>query len=186
MSLSPLQLAKYYTSFANHGKQMDTNLIASIEKNSQILYEKKEISKKITTPTQAFIMTTILRDVVKRGTGIRARVRGIELAGKTGTTNNNVDGWFAGFSPTIETVVWFGNDDNSPMHHKETGGRVSGPAFSKYFKNVLKLYPQIPRKFSIPDGIIEVEVGRRKEYFSDISKPPRVEDVVDPQEELLF
>jgi len=131
-------------------------------------------------------MTTILRDVVTRGTGIRARVRGIELAGKTGTTNNNVDGWFAGYSPTIETVVWFGNDDNSPMHKKETGGRIAGPAFSKYFQNVLKFYPQIQREFETPQGIVEVEVAGRKEFFSDVSKPPRVEALSDPQEELLF
>ena len=186
MSMSPLELAKYYTSFANHGIQMQPHLIARIEKDGQVLYRRALQSKQITTPTQAFIMTTILHDVVNRGTGIRARVRGIELAGKTGTTNKNVDGWFAGYSPTIETVVWFGNDDNSPMHRKETGGRISGPAFSKYFQYVLKYYPQIPRKFIKPDGIIEVEIGRRKEYFSNISKPPRVEDVVDPQEELLF
>ena len=131
-------------------------------------------------------MTTILRDVVNRGTGIRARVRGIELAGKTGTTNNNIDGWFAGFSPTIETVVWFGNDDNTPMHKKETGGRISGPAFSYYFKDVLKYYPQIKRKFDIPEGIIEVYMGKTKEYFSDISKPPRIEDEIDPESELVF
>jgi len=186
MSMSPLELAKYYTSFANHGKQMQTNMILSIEKNSRVIYEKTEEFKEITTPTQAFIMTSILRDVVQRGTGIRARVRGIELAGKTGTTNNNIDGWFAGFSPTIETVVWFGNDDNSPMHRKETGGRIAGPAFSKYFENVLKFYPQIQREFEVPEGIIEVEVSGKKEFFSDISKPPRVEAIADPQEELLF
>ncbi len=186
MSMSPLQLAKYYTSFANHGKQMQTNMILSVEKDAQIIYEKTEEFKEITTPAQTFIMTSILRDVVNRGTGVRARVRGIELAGKTGTTNNNVDGWFAGYSPTIETVVWFGNDNNSPMHKKETGGRVAGPAFSKYFTNVLKFYPQIQREFEIPEGIIEVEVGGKKEFFSDISKPPRVEAISDPQEELLF
>ncbi len=186
MSMSPLELAKYYTSFSNHGKQMQTHLVITLEQNGNILYEKKEEFKEITTPPQAFILTSILRDVVNRGTGIRARVRGIELAGKTGTTNNNVDGWFAGYSPTIETVVWFGNDNNSPMDKKETGGRVAGPAFSKYFTNVLKLYPQIQREFDIPEGIIEVEVGGKKEFFSDISKPPRVEAISDPQEELLF
>jgi len=186
MSMSPLQLAKYYTSFANHGKQMKTNMIESIEQNSQVIYTKKEEFIEITTPAQAFIMTTILRENVQRGTGVRARVRGIELGGKTGTTNNNVDGWFAGYSPTIETVVWFGNDDNSPMHKKETGGRIAGPAFSKYFENVVKFYPQIQREFEMPEGIIEVEVDGKKEFFSDISKPPRVEAISDPQEELLF
>ena len=184
ISLSPLELAKYYTSFANNGIQMQTHLIDKIVKDSVILYKKELKSKFITTPTQAFIMTTILRDVVKRGTGIRARVRGIELAGKTGTTNKNVDGWFAGYSPTMETIVWFGNDDNTPMHKKETGGRIAGPAFSAYYKKVLKYYPYIKRKFDKPDGIIEVQIRRGKEYFSNISKPPREEK--DEQEELLF
>jgi len=184
ISLSPLELAKYYTSFANHGIQMQTNLINEIKQDSKTIFKKELKSRFITTPTQAFIMTTILRDVVNRGTGIRARVKGIELAGKTGTTNKNVDGWFAGYSPTIETVVWFGNDDNTPMHRKETGGRVAGPAFSAYYKKVLKYYPYIKRKFDKPDGIIEVKVGDTKEYFSDISKPPREE--VQEQEELLF
>jgi penicillin-binding protein 1A len=186
MSMSPLELAKYYTSFANHGVQKGTNLINFIEQNHAMIYEKTDTSRVITTPTQSYIMTTILRDVVNRGTGIRARVRGIELAGKTGTTNNNVDGWFAGFSPTIETVVWFGNDDNTPMHRKETGGRISGPAFHNYFKNVLNFYPQIQREFEQPEGIIEVTIKGKKEYFSDVSKPPRAESEPDAQEELLW
>ena len=186
ISLSPLQLAKYYTSFANHGIQIEPHLILSVEKNSQIIYEKEEKTHFITEPTQAFIMTTILRDVVTRGTGRRARAWGIELAGKTGTTNNNIDGWFAGYSPTIETVVWFGNDDNTPMHRKETGGKIAGPAFKSFYEGVLRLYPQIQRKFEIPEGIIEVNIGNKKEYFSPISKPPRVENENKPDEELLF
>ncbi|QOP46406.1 penicillin-binding protein 1A [Sulfurimonas paralvinellae] len=186
MSMSPLELAQYYTSFSNYGVQVVPHLINSIEKRNEIIYEKQEVSYPITKPTQSFIMTTILRDVVKRGTGRRAGVKGIELAGKTGTTNNNIDAWFAGYSPTIETVVWFGNDDNTPMYHKETGGRVAGPAFANYFRDVLKLYPQIKRKFDVPEGIIEVNVNGKKEYFSDISKPPRSEQVNNPEEELLF
>jgi len=186
MSMSPLELAGYYTSFSNQGKQVIPHLISSIDHNNQTIYTKEDNSFKVSEATQAFILTTILRDVVEHGTGRGARVRGIELAGKTGTTNSNVDGWFAGFSPTIETVVWFGNDDNTPMYHKETGGRVSAPAFSSYYRKVIKLYPQVPRKFEAPEGIIEVNVGDRKEYFSDISKPPRVEVQSEPEEELLF
>jgi len=186
MSMSPLELAKYYTSFANHGEQVETNLIRYIKKGKEQVYAKERVTKEITTPEQAFILTSILKDVVDHGTGIRARVRGIELAGKTGTTNSNVDGWFAGYSPTIETIVWFGNDNNRPMHRKETGGRISGPAFSRYYEEMLKIYPQVKRKFEVPKGIIEVEVGGKREYFSDISKPPRVEMIVDSEEELLF
>lgn len=186
MSMSPLELAKFYTSFSNHGVQVEPNLIMSIDKGSRTIYEKKNISTQITIPTQAYIMTTILKDVVDRGTARKARVRGIELAGKTGTTNKNIDGWLAGYSPTVSTVVWFGNDDNTPMYKRETGGRISGPAFSYYYKDLLRLYPQIKRKFDIPEGIIEVDVNGKKEYFSDVSKPPRMEETVDPEEELLF
>lgn len=186
IALSPLELAKYYTSFANSGVQVEPHLIESIEKNSQTLYKKQIVQKLVSTPTQAYIMTSILQDVVTRGTGRRARARGIELAGKTGTTNNNVDGWFAGYSPTIQTIVWFGNDDNTPMHKRETGGKIAGPAFSKYYQNILRNYPQIQRKFQQPEGIIEVVVDGQKEYFSEISKPPQTQRAQDPQERLLF
>jgi len=186
MSMSPLELAKFYTSFSNKGVQVEPNLVLSIEQGVKTVYKKKDIFSRTSTPTQSYILMTILRDVVTRGTGRRARVRGIELAGKTGTTNRNIDGWFAGFSPTIETVVWFGNDDNTPMYKRETGGRIAGPAFSKYYQNILKFYPQIKREFEVPEGIIEVDVAGKKEYFSNISKPPRTEASADPQEELLW
>ncbi|MCD6173844.1 MAG: PBP1A family penicillin-binding protein [Sulfurimonas sp.] len=186
LTISPLELAKYYTSFANHGTQVEPHIINYIEQNGSVIHEFTPSSREITTPQQAYLMTSILKSVVDRGTGIRARVRGIDIAGKTGTTNDNIDGWFAGYSPTIETIVWFGNDDNKPMHKKETGGRVAGPAFNMFYKNILELYPQVQREFERPEGIIEVDIGGKKEYFSDISKPPRVEVKVDPQEELLF
>ena len=186
ISLSPLKLAMYYTSFANKGVQVQTHIIDYIEHKGAIIHEFTPSSKIITNEQQAYLMTSILKSVVDRGTAVRARVRGIEIAGKTGTTNDNIDGWFAGYSPTIETVVWFGNDDNTPMHSKETGGRVSGTAFKAYYQDLLELYPQIQREFDKPEGIIEVDVGGKKEYFSDTSKPPRVEVKVDPGEELLF
>jgi penicillin-binding protein 1A len=186
MSFSPLELAQYYTAFSNKGVELQTHLIATVTQKSKTIYEKKDVSYEVALPTQSFIMTSILKDVVNRGTGRRAKVRGLEVAGKTGTTNKNVDAWFAGFSPSIETVVWFGNDDNTPMYHRETGGRVSGPAFSKYYQKVLKLYPQIKRKFDVPKGIVEVNIDGKKEYFSNISKPPRTEVEVDPQGELLW
>jgi len=186
MSMSPLELAKFYTSFSNKGVQVVPHLIRSIDQGSQTLYEKQHEEHITSIPSQAYILTTIMRDVVARGTARRARVRGLELAAKTGTTNANVDAWLAGFSPSIETVVWFGNDDNTPMYKRETGGRVAGPAFAAYYRNVLKLYPQVKRKFDVPEGIIEVKVNGKKEYFSDISKPPREADASDPEGELLW
>ena len=187
MSMSPLELAKYYTSFSNQGVQVQPHLISSIDKDEETIYEKTEVKNITGTPTQTYILTTILQDVVKLGTARRARVKGIELAAKTGTTNSNVDGWLAGYSPTITTIVWFGNDDNTPMYKRETGGRISGPAFAAYYRDVLKLYPQIKRKFDVPEGIIEATVNGKKEYFSEISKPPKAQEISDdPQGELLW
>ncbi|MDY0116617.1 MAG: PBP1A family penicillin-binding protein [Sulfurimonadaceae bacterium] len=186
ISLSPLELAKYYTSFANEGVQVEPYLVRYIEQKGEIVYEWQKKEKLITSPEQAYIMTSILKDVVTRGTGRRARVQGLEIAGKTGTTNNNIDGWFAGYSPTIETIVWFGNDDNTPMHPRETGGKVAGPAFSMFYTKLLELYPQIQREFVMPKGITVVEIQGKKEYFSEISRPPRAEAIEDPSQELLF
>jgi len=185
ISLSPLELAKYYTSFANEGVQVEPHLISKIEKNGFKIYEKTLKTRFITKKEQAFIMTTILRDVVKKGTGRRAKVKALEVAGKTGTTNDSKDAWFAGYSPTMECIVWFGNDNNTPMYKGETGGRVSAPAFSYYFSNVLKYYPQIRRKFTKPQGVIEVKIGSEIEYFSDISKPPISQENQDG-EKLIF
>jgi len=186
MSMSPLQLAKFYTSFANNGEQVEPHLILSIEQKSKTIYEKQDKRYRTSEPTQAYIMMTIMRDVVNRGTARGVRMRNLELAAKTGTTNSNIDGWLAGYSPSIETVVWFGNDDNTPMYRRETGGRIAGPAFRHFYERVLNLYPQVPRKFEEIEGIVEVDIDGKKEYFSDISKPPRVEQVESSQEELLW
>jgi len=186
ISLSPLALAHYYTSFANHGIQVEPQLIRTVSNGygSVKKYETRE--KFITTPQQTYLMTTILHDVVRRGTGRRAAVPGIEIAGKTGTTNKSIDAWFAGYTPTVETVVWFGNDDNTPMLKRETGGRVAGPAFAYYVNELLRLYPQIKRHFEQPDGIITTTVKGKNEYFSDVSKAPLIERDHDQSDSLIF
>ncbi len=188
ITLTPERFAQYFTSFANGGQLSDLRLINSVEQNGETVWEHPaQVVKSVTEARQAFLMTTILRDIVQRGTGIRARVDGIELAGKTGTTNDSIDTWFVGYSPSIETVVWFGNDDNSPLWNREQGGWTAAPSFGYFYKKLIKIYPQMPRKFEKPDDVIEVTVeGNTKEYFTDISKPPHVEVQAEADEELLF
>jgi len=157
------------------------------QKDESVWEHPAQVTKKITESRQAFLMTTILRDIVKRGTGGRARTWGIELAGKTGTTNDSIDTWFVGYSPSIETVVWFGNDNNSPLWAREQGGWTAAPVFGKFYQKLIKIYPQMPRKFETPDDVIEVTVdAKHKEYFTDISKPPKAEVKAEADEELLF
>lgn len=171
ITLSPLELAGFYSSFAADGIQTEPFLIEKIE-NRNTRYEAEAKTKRITSPQQAFLMTSILRDVVRRGTGRAAKVRGTEVAGKTGTTNNSIDAWFAGYTPSVETVVWFGNDNNTPMRRSETGGRAAGPAFREFNTAFLKLFPQVPRKFVKPEGVVEVERKGRVECFTKASPPP--------------
>ncbi len=189
ISLSPLELAGYYSSFAAEGKAVTPVLIRRIDNLAgETIKEVESNSTQITTPEQAFLMTSILKDVVDRGTGRHAKVKGIELAGKTGTTNHSVDAWFTGYSPTVETVVWFGNDNNTPMSRKDTGGTTAAPAFQYYYKELIRIYPQIKRHFDKPEGMIETTYNGVKEYFTETSKAPKRKPspVRLEEEELLF
>ncbi|MEA1915988.1 MAG: PBP1A family penicillin-binding protein [Campylobacterota bacterium] len=186
INLSPVDMSMYYSSFANGGIQIKPFLIKSIENRDGTLYVHQEKLKYITSPEQTFLLTSILKDVVERGTGRRARAKGIELAGKTGTTNKSVDAWFVGYSATIQTTVWFGNDNNKPMRKKETGGRVSGPAFRNFYTKLITLRPHIKREFDIPKNIVKSTHKGKTEYFTDISKPPRENKSYEVEEELVF
>ena len=124
-------------------------------------------------PEQSFLMIDMMKKIVTRGTGRGARVRDIEIAGKTGTTNDNKDGWFCGFTPSLQIITWFGNDDNSPMNKKETGGRVGAPAFRHFLSNMLKLNPHLKRTFYIPHGVRKSRLGNEEVFFTDKSKLPK-------------
>lgn len=180
--ISPLELSHLFTMFSNSGTQISPILVKSIEnKNGDMLTFEPE-KKTQTTPEQAYLMTDILKNVVLNGTGRGANVGGLDLAGKTGTTNNNVDNWFCGYSPTIQAVVWFGNDDNTPMSRTETGGRSTAPVFKYLFENIIKVYPQLPRKFKIPDGVQSSTINGKTEYFTNTSKleKPNVVQMQEP------
>ena len=175
MSVTLLELSEYYSVFANNGTQVKPFIVEQItnKNNETIIFEPQ--SKKVNTPEQTFLITSILKDVVKRGTARRARVKGIELAGKTGTTNNNIDAWFCGYSPSVQTIVWFGNDDNKPMRKTETGGRIAAPASSYFNKYYLKSHPEIPRKFIKPEKVYSSKVNGKIEYYTKTSPLPEIE-----------
>ncbi len=187
--LSPLKLAEAYTIISNYGEKVSARLIDRVvDQKGNIVYEDPKQKQKLIEPKQTFLMIDILKDVVKRGTGRRARVEGVEVAGKTGTTNNYNDAWFCGFTPDVEVVVWYGQDDNTPLKKKETGGRAAAPVVGRFIKRLYEAHPELRRRFMKPDGVYEMQIGGRKEYFTDISKPKSND--LEPQEEgadtLLF
>ena len=118
-------------------------------------------------------MIDILRDVVKRGTARKAQVPGVEVAGKTGTTNKFKDAWFCGFTPDIEVVTWFGQDNNMPLKKRESGGRASAPVVGAIIKRIYMLHPELRTTFSIPQGVYSVQKNGRVYYYTDISKPSK-------------
>jgi len=188
MSVTLLELSEYYSVFANNGTQVKPYIIEQItnKEGETITFEPQ--TKEVNTPEQTFLITSILKDVVNRGTARRAKVDGISLAGKTGTTNNNVDAWFCGYSPSIQTIVWFGNDNNKPMRKTETGGKIAAPVFSYFYKNYLKSHPEIPRSFIKPPKIYSSKINGKTEYYTEISPFPEIEIEIpaeNPGEEVM-
>ncbi|MFK2822705.1 transglycosylase domain-containing protein [Malaciobacter sp. WC5094] len=188
MSVSPLQLSEYFSTFSNHGTIVKPYIIESISnKNGEKLIFEPQ-TREVNSPEQTFLITSILKDVIKKGTGRRAQVSGIELAGKSGTTNDNVDAWFCGYSPSIQTVIWFGKDDNTPMRRSETGGKTPTPAFAYFYKEYLKIHPEIPRTFEKPANVYESKINGKIEYYTHKSPLPEIEvNIVpeNPDEELI-
>jgi len=171
--ITPLKIAQEYTLFSNYGTIVKHRLILSVKndkKGLQVSYPIK--SYDILPDYQAYLMIDILKDVVRKGTGRKARVPNIEVAGKTGTTNNFRDGWWCGFTPDTTTIVWFGNDDNTPLGKNMTGGRVSAPVFSYFYQHYLTIHPERKRTFDIPSRVRVFNVDGHRELFTNISPPP--------------
>jgi penicillin-binding protein 1A len=181
MSVSLIDYSEAYSMFSNAGTQVKPYIIEQIVNQSGNTVTFGAQTKEIDKPEQIYLMTTILNNVVNNGTGKNAQVPGIEIAGKTGTTNDNIDGWFCGYSPSIQTIIWFGNDNNTPMRRTETGGRIAGPAFSNFYKKYMEIHPEIPRTFIMPSNVYTSNINGKDELYTDMSPLPDVEFQAEPQ-----
>jgi len=173
------KFSELYTLFSNYGVKTKLHIVKEItipRENIKITTQKKY--EEIEPPYQAYLIIDILKDVVKKGTGKNAKVKGIEIAGKTGTTNDFKDAWFCGFTPDTQTLIWFGNDDYTSLGKKMSGGRVSAKAFSYFYKKLLKIHPELKRKFYIPKGVKYYSINGKKEIFTKISPPPKEDSFV--------
>ena len=174
MGVSVIDFSEAYSIFSNNGTKVKPYIIEQVVNKAGQSVSFESQSKEIMKPEQIYLMTSILGDVVARGTGKAAQVAGIEVAGKTGTTNDNIDAWFCGYSPSIQTVIWFGKDNNTPMRKTETGGKIAAPVFSYFFKEYLKIHPEIPRNFNIPANVYTSNVNGGKEFYTDTSPLPEI------------
>ncbi len=176
LGVSPWNLSKYYTIISNYGVKTYPRLVLKVvnTKNNETI-EFKEKHEQIQPDYQAYLMINIMQDVVKKGTGRKARVNGIQIAGKTGTTNKYRDAWFCGFTPNTETIIWFGNDNSASLGKGMSGGVVSAPVFKRYYTKLLQIHPELLREFKVPKGVKYFEINGHKELFTKMSPPPKQE-----------
>ena len=161
-----------YSVYAGLGVSTKSKFINSItDKNGKTLVFQPQ-RKRILQPEQAYLMVTLMKNIVNAGTGTRARVKGIEIAGKTGTSNDSIDVWFCGFTPEIQGIVWYGNDDYKPMRSVEQGGRTAAPVFARFLEKYIEEYPQTKRTFSVPSGVFTGNYRGKSEYYTRISPLP--------------
>ncbi|MDD3056294.1 MAG: PBP1A family penicillin-binding protein [Aliarcobacter sp.] len=181
MSVSLVEFSEAYSIFSNNGTQVKPYIVEQIinQGGQSLTFEPQ--TKKLIKPEQTYLMTSILSDVVTKGTGKAAQVSGIELAGKTGTTNDNIDAWFCGYSPSIQTIIWFGKDNNTPMRKSETGGKIAAPVFSYFYKKYLEIHPEITRNFTMPENVYTANINGRSELYTDTSPLPEVVYQAQPQ-----
>jgi penicillin-binding protein 1A len=162
-SVTPLQLAAAYGVFANGGHSVKPYLIEKVYDNQNRLLMQASPQRvgvnapRVIDPRNAWLMTSMMQDVVRYGTAARAGQLGRgDIAGKTGTTNDSRDTWFAGYNPGLAAVAWMGYDQPRSLGRAETGSQAALPIWMSFMQTALKGVPQIG--WVQPGGIISLTV----------------------------
>lgn len=186
-----------YGTFAAGGYRAVPRWISSIvDRDGKVIYESKLRVHKVMSEDHAFIMANMMKGVIERGTAQSLKPLGHPIAGKTGTTNNQMDVWFIGYTPEWSAGVWVGFDEKKNIGQGETGGRAAAPIFLYFMQEFLK--DKDPVDFEIPNGVVPVVVdansGRQVkseaantiwEYYLLGTEPLPYEEDVATQEEYL-
>jgi penicillin-binding protein 1A len=158
-SVTPLQVALGYSVFANGGYLVKPYLISKVtDPLGKVLSQYTPIElderSRAVEPRNAFVMSHLLQEVTRSGTAFRAQqvLKRNDIYGKTGTTNDSMDAWFAGYHPTLTAVTWIGYDTPRKLGDRETGGGLSLPVWISYMQNALKNTPITP--LSVPAGVV--------------------------------
>lgn len=167
-TVTPVELATAYTVFASGGVRYTPTYITKIvDRDGRVLEsidagdfrkgrakDQKLIrtpSERVLSPETAYLITNMMESVVQEGTGQRARALGRPVAGKTGTTNDQRDAWFAGYIPQLVAVSWMGYDQERSLGRGESGGRAAAPAWVSFMQGSVRGVQPAP--FPVPDGI---------------------------------
>jgi len=158
-SVTPMQMATAYSVFANGGYRVNPWLIAKVseQKGGKVLVNTTppvlDDAMRAIDARNAFIMSSLLQEVTRSGTAARAQatLKRPDLYGKTGTTNDSMDAWFAGYQPTLTAVTWIGYDTPRKLGDRETGGGLSLPVWISFMEHALKGVPVT--EISAPEGV---------------------------------
>lgn len=153
-----LELTSAYSAFANRGERISPAAVRLIEnRKGDLLYSAQpEVTNPISS-SLAFTVTSLMQSVVQNGTAKKVKVLNRPIAAKTGTTNNNVDAWFIGFSPEVVTGVWVGRDDYEPLGVNETGSRAAIPIWLQYMTHALQDMPKL--NFPVSKDIVFTKIN---------------------------
>jgi penicillin-binding protein 1A len=194
-SVTPWQMARGFAIFANGGYRVEPYLVQRIvDDRGNVLAQAQpphagDESLRVIDARNAFIMDSMLHDVVRYGTAARARSLGrTDLAGKTGTTNDLVDAWFAGYQPTLTAIAWIGFDQPRKLGNRETGSAAALPIWMNYMGAALKGVDEMFQQ--VPNGVVRIKVGAEtglaspdstlSEYFYRENVPPLEPVAPDP------
>ncbi|MDP9895103.1 penicillin-binding protein 1A [Variovorax boronicumulans] len=162
-AVTPMQMAVGYSVFANGGYRVNPYLVTRITDHKDKLLVDKQPSllneaNRAIPQRNAFIMDTLLNSVARAGTAAKAQamLKRVDLYGKTGTTNDSLDAWFAGFQPTMTAISWIGYDTPRNLGDRETGGGLSLPIWINYMETALKGVPVTDLSTTPPSGIVNV------------------------------
>lgn len=192
-SVTPMQMLGAYSVFANGGYQITPYFIQRVENaQGQILEEAGPVraghdAERVIDIRNAYTMVSMMQDVVRHGTAIRAMQLGrSDLAGKTGTTSDSLDAWFCGFHPTLVGISWLGFDNPRSLGERETGGGAALPMWMEYMEKALSNVPEA--SYSMPENMVAARIndsgrrdpnGNRIEYFYKEFLPPEQTIVID-------
>jgi len=157
--VSLIDLTTAYGVFANSGALASSHVITRVEDSSgDVIWQSPTRAVQILRPDNAFLMSSMLGDVINRGTGSQARAQGFKLpaAGKTGTTNDSNDTWFIGYTPNIVAGVWFGRDQPETIVRHATAATIAVPAWAKFMKEATA--SEAPAWYPMPSNFEKVAI----------------------------
>jgi penicillin-binding protein 1A len=156
--VKPIELANAYATFAAGGRWAPTRIVSKIvaPDGTQVQLEPGEPARDVMTPSEAYVMTSMLRSVVTEGTGSPAQRLERAVVGKTGTSNEARDAWFVGYSPSVVAGVWVGFDDSRSLGKRETGTRTALPIWI----DVMDAADKTPKEtdFAMPSGVTRARI----------------------------